>query len=180
MPVNIIKFALGLVVLVASAAPVMAHEQAVGLTEISVISEADDAAEACKVHACRLEIAHRLSIHDAESTLMSVLGARADLVGDATAQAKFATYVAGRFSLADADTGQEIALTLLGGEVERGYYWVYQEAAAPVGIDALAISQSVLMDAISRQTNRVNVKFQGEVTTLVFTGHGGPQSFSLR
>lgn len=178
MSINGLKIAFGLITLAVSSAPAVAHEQAVGLTEISVIAETDGDGT-CAVEACRLEVAHRLSIHDAESTLMSVLGARADLVGDPVAQQKFAAYVAQKFLITDAAAGTDIPLTLLGGEVERGYFWVYQEAIAPVGTADLAITQSVLMDAISRQTNRVNIKFQGEVTTLVFAGHGGPQSFSL-
>lgn len=153
-----------------------AHEQAVALTELIVKPTASGS---CLEGPCRVEVAHRLSIHDAESTLMSVLGARADLVGDPAAQGKFADYVAGRFALSNAKTGESLPLTLLGGEVERGYYWVYQEALFPAGLSEISITQSVLMDAIPRQTNRVNIKFGGDVETLVFTTASGPQNYSL-
>ncbi|MEO1187880.1 MAG: DUF6702 family protein, partial [Pseudomonadota bacterium] len=106
--------------------PAQAHEQAIGLTEVTLIvpdNEAD-----CTPDTCRVEVAHRLSIHDAESTLMSVLGARADLTGDASAQAKFEAYVTQRFVLVDESSGDRVRLNLVGGEVERGYYWVYQDA----------------------------------------------------
>ncbi len=116
-----------------------AHEQAVGLTEIFVKTGTSGT---CADAPCHLEVAHRLSIHDAESTLMSVLGARADLVGDAEAQAKFGAYVASRFQISNALTGEEVPLTLLGGEVERGYYWVYQEGLAPAGSVNVTITQS--------------------------------------
>ncbi len=154
----------------------LAHEEAVGLTEVNVKS-VDGAS--CRVQSCALEVAHRLSIHDAESTLMSVLGARADLVGDPAAQEKFATYVADRFGLSDGVTGDTISLTLLGGEVERGYYWVYQEGNLPIDTEIVSITQGVLMDAIPSQTNRVNIKLDGQVSTLVFSGTPGPQSISL-
>lgn len=153
-----------------------AHEQAVGLTEIIVKTGATGS---CADAPCHLEVAHRLSIHDAESTLMSVLGARADLVGDAEAQAKFADYVASRFQISRAATGEDIALTLLGGEVERGYYWVYQEGLAPAGSVNVTITQSALMDAIPNQTNRVNIKAGRDVETLIFTSDTPKKSYSF-
>jgi len=155
----------------------VAHEQAIALTEISIIAPSDGSA--CLPQTCRIEVAHRLSIHDAESTLMSVLGARADLVGDAVAQDKFQAYVAERFRIADEGSGDPIPLTIVGGEVERGYYWVYQEAPLSERLDTMLISQGVLMDAIPRQTNRVNVVQDGRTKTLVFSGDPGPQSFSF-
>ena len=153
-----------------------AHEQAVGLTEIVVKTGASGS---CADAPCRLEVAHRLSIHDAESTLMSVLGARADLVGDIEAQEKFANYVASRVQIENAANGDAIPLTLLGGEVERGYYWVYQEGLAPAGSADLAITQSVLMDAIPRQSNRVNIKTGRNVETLIFTADASTKTYSL-
>lgn len=143
-----------------------AHEQAIAFTEVSFIAEGP--AGDCVLDGCRFEVAHRLVIHDAESTLMNVLGARADLVGDALAQARFEAYVAERFTLLDPETETPIPVTLLGGEVERGYYWVYQEGEIQPGQTGLLLAQSVLMDAISRQTNRVNVKYKDQVETFVF------------
>lgn len=174
---RIVFFALGVASLALNPGPAHAHEQAVGLTEMTLIAPEDGSD--CTPETCRIEVAHRLSIHDAESTLMSVLGARADLVGDADAQAKFAVYVADRFLVVDAVSGEDVSLTLLGGEVERGYFWVYQEAPMPMRFYALSISQGVLMDAIPQQTNRVNIRRDGTVKTLVFSGDPGPQSFSF-
>ena len=169
--------ALGIASLIISQAPLHAHEQAIGLTEVTLIAPEDGGD--CTPDTCRIEVAHRLSIHDAESTLMSILGARADLVGNEDAQAKFAAYVADRFLVTDASSGEDVALSLLGGEVERGYFWVYQEAPMPTRFEALSISQGVLMDAIPQQTNRVNIRRDGAVKTLVFSGDPGPQSFSF-
>nr|WP_070961499.1 DUF6702 family protein [Hyphomonas sp. Mor2] len=167
---------IGLCALGLTHGPSQAHEQAVALTEIIVKPTASGS---CLEGPCRVEVAHRLSIHDAESTLMSVLGARADLVGDPAAQAKFATYVAERFLVSNAATGESLPLTLLGGEVERGFYWVYQEGLLPAGTSELAITQSVLMDAIPHQTNRVNVKSLSDVETLIFTGVSEAQVYRL-
>mmetsp|Transcript_15990 Transcript_15990/g.20521 ORF Transcript_15990/g.20521 Transcript_15990/m.20521 type:complete len:105 (+) Transcript_15990:491-805(+) len=94
-----------------------AHEQAVAYTEVLI--KADGAETDCSIEGCQIEVAHRLAIHDAESTLMGVLGARADLYGDREAQSKFEAYVADRFSMTDAVSGEGIALTLLGGEKKK-------------------------------------------------------------
>ena len=155
-----------------SALTARAHEQAIGFTEILLKQSVEGD---CAPTVCRIEVAHRLSIHDAESTLMNVLGARADLVGDADAQRKLSVYVSQMFELSDTSTGQPIELTLLGGEVERGYFWVYQEAETPDAIRDYSIRDAVLMDAIPRQSNRVNVKLHDEIKTLVFNGSPGPQ-----
>ena len=154
----------------------LAHEQAIAFSEVTVIQDEEGD---CANAACRLEIAHRLIIHDAESTLMDVLGARADLVGDKEAQERFEAYVADRFAIGDAATDTAFDLTLLGGEVERGHYWVYQEAILDKPVEALSIAQGVLMDAIPAQTNRVNVKHDGRVQTLIFSSSPRSQTLSL-
>lgn len=155
----------------------VAHEQAIAFTEVSFVTE--NPTHDCTIDGCRIEVAHRLVIHDAESTLMSVLGARADLLGDPDAQARLEAYVADRFALLRGDDQSiGIDLTLLGGEVERGYYWVYQEGWLEPGLDAISVSQTVLMDAIADQTNRMNVRHAGATETFVFTSDR--QSFVYR
>ena len=155
-----------------------AHEQAVAFTELVI--KASGAETDCSVEGCRIEVAHRLAIHDAESTLMNVLGARADLYGDRAAQTKLEAYVAGRFSLTDPATSKPVDLTLLGGEVERGFYWVYLEGEIPAETAELDVSNTVMMDAIPRQTNRVNIRRDGETRTLVFQGSSRPQAYRIR
>lgn len=159
-------------------APASAHEQAVAFTELTIKPIGTDTD--CSVEGCRVEVAHRLAIHDAESTLMNVLGTRADLYGDRDAQAKFEAYVAEQFAMADAETGQSIDLSLLGGEVERGYYWVYQEGVVPASVEEIDLRQTVLMDAIPAQTNRVNIRQNGTTRTLVFRGGTRAQAYRIR
>ena len=151
------------------------HEQAIAFTELSFVTDEQDGD--CVSDGCRIEIAHRLVIHDAESTLMNVLGARADLVGDREAQARLESYVAERFELLDPGNAR-INLTLLGGEVERGYYWVYQEGLLEPGQEVVTISQTVMMDVIAGQTNRVNVRYGGATETVVSASD--QQSFLYR
>ena len=155
----------------------VAHEQAIAFTEVSFVTE--NPQSDCTIDGCRIEVAHRLVIHDAESTLMSVLGVRADLVGDTEAQARFEGYVADRFALLGGDDqSNRIDLTLLGGEVERGYYWVYQEGWLEPDQETVLVSQTVLMDAIAGQTNRLNLRHAGATETFVFTSDR--QSFVYR
>ena len=155
-----------------------AHEQAVAFTELTI--KANGAETDCSVEGCRVEVAHRLAIHDAESTLMNVLGARADLYGDRAAQTKLEAYVDSRLSLADPATGNLVDLTLLGGEVERGFFWVYLEGEIPAETAELDVSNTVMMDAIPNQTNRVNIRRDGETRTLVFRGASRPKSYRIR
>ncbi|MEL7547425.1 MAG: DUF6702 family protein [Pseudomonadota bacterium] len=157
---------------------VSAHEQAIAFTEVSFVLE--PGAKDCPTDGCRIEVAHRLVIHDAESTLMNVLGARADLAGDSTAQARFEAYAAERFQLIDARTKSAIDLTLLGGEVERGYYWVYQEGKLPPGHETVLVTHSLMMDAVPDQINRVNLLDLGEVETLIFESVSGRQAYGFQ
>ena len=154
-----------------------AHEQAIGFAEVNIVQpEGSD----CSNADCRVEVAHRLVIHDAESTLMNVLGARADLYGDRVAQTKLEAYVASRFSLTDPATGEPVDLKLLGGEVERGFYWVYLEGETPADTAELDVSNTVMMDVVPNQTNRVNIRRDGETRTLVFRGASRAKSYRIR
>jgi hypothetical protein len=152
-----------------------AHEQAIAITELTLMAE-QQGQPSCVAGLCRVEVAHRFSIHDAESTLLSVLGERPDLGFNPDAQAKFEAYVQGKFSVTEADTGLPVPLSLVGGEVERGFYWVYQEGFAPRNLDGLTITHGALMEVIPTQTNRVNIRLESEVRTLVFTRDAGPQT----
>lgn len=165
-------------VFAASCGAANAHEQAVAFTEL--VLKANGVETDCSVEGCRIEVAHRLAIHDAESTLMGVLGARADIYGDRDAQAKLEEYIAGRFSVTDAVSGEPVNLTLLGGEIERGYYWVYLEGEVAAETVELDISNTVMMDAISNQTNRVNIQHNGATRTLVFRGGSRPKAYRIR
>jgi len=136
-----------------------AHQQAVGLTEIEIKSGGPSS---CLLGLCRMEVIHRYTLHDAEAVLMSSDAGRPDLISDATAAARFEAYVAARFQLAAGQRPDPISLWLIGGEVERGYYWVYQEAMIPRHVSALQVTNRVLMDYLPHQINRVNIR-QGPI-----------------
>ena len=91
--------------------PVMAaHEQAIAITELTLMAE-QQGQPSCVAGLCRVEVAHRFSIHDAESTLLSVLGERPDLGFNPEAQAKFEAYVQGKFSVSEVTMGLPVPLS---------------------------------------------------------------------
>lgn len=177
VPVRLVLGSLvGVVVSVGSHTPsVQAHEQAIAFTEVTFLPNTPNGD--CQVDGCGIEVAHRLVIHDAEHALENIDGVRSDLVGDASTQARMDSYVAENFGLFDPETGNLLELKLLGGEVERGYYWVYQEGRLPTGHDTVLLSQTVLLDVISTQTNRVNVVYKDRVDTLIFNQSNTPQGY---
>jgi hypothetical protein len=144
-----------------------AHEQKVALTDIFYNERTGN-----------LEIAHRISLHDAEHTLREVSDSSADLAKSPKARATFAKYVARRFKLSfKAKT--DLKLTLVGQEIERGYLWVYQETKIPKPSTApFFITNAILQDVVKGQINTVNIRDGSRVTTLEFKANSGPKLYS--
>ena len=143
-----------------------AHEQKVALTDILFNKRTGN-----------LEIAHRISLHDAEHTLHKVSKSTKDLVKSAKAQAAFAKYVAGRFELT-LDNKTNLKLTLVGQEIERGYFWVYQETKIPKPVDAsFSIANTFLQDVVKGQVNTVNVRNGSKVSTFEFKAKSGRKRY---
>ena len=145
-----------------------AHQQAMALTEMTPLLR-DTEGAGCPEAMCRVEIAHRLSLHDAEHALLSSFGERPDLLADRAAQRKLEAYVGDRFMLTDGATGERVQLELVGGEVERGYYWVYQEGVLPASVTSVMITNSVLIDTVEGQTNHLNLRLDGGVVSTLFS-----------
>ena len=141
-----------------------AHEQKVALTDVLFNKRTGN-----------LEIAHRISLHDAEHTLHKVSKSTEDLTKSAKAQAAFAKYVAQRFELT-LDNKTKLKLSLVGQEIERGYLWVYQEAKIPAAA-TFSISNTILQDAVKGQVNTVNVRSGSQVATFQFKANGGRKRY---
>ena len=77
-----------------------------------------------------IEIMHRFNLHDAEHAVKAMFKKTADILDDKDTQARFASYVANRFVLFDAQN-DSLPLNLVGFEVEGKHFWVYQETAQP-------------------------------------------------
>lgn len=144
-----------------------AHKQKVAITDILYNERTGN-----------LEIAHRISLHDAEHALQEVTESRADLTKSPEAQAAFAKYVAQRFELTTKDQ-TKLKLTLVGQEIERGYLWIYQETPIPKPTDpSFFITNTFLQDVIKGQVNTVNIRRGPTVATLTFKAKSGRQHFA--
>ena len=149
---------IALAALLAGAA--FAHKQKAAVTEVSF-----------NLRTGMIEVAHRFIIHDAEHAISDVAGERRDLIHDEETQTFFAEYVASHFDLTINDRPAKLAL--LGGEIEGGHIWIYQEAPAPFFVTRLALSQSTLTEVWQGQVNTVNIRTGGKTQTLTFSSDAG-------
>jgi hypothetical protein len=154
-------------VAVAMASRSFAHEQKVALTDILFNKRTGN-----------LEIAHRISLHDAEHTLHKISESSVDLTKSTKAQKAFGKYVAQRFGLFLEDK-TKLKLTLVGQEIERGYLWVYQETKIPKPAAAsFIITNTILQDVIKGQVNTVNIRDGSRVATLSFKANSGQRRYA--
>ncbi|MEM6916300.1 MAG: DUF6702 family protein [Verrucomicrobiota bacterium] len=148
-----------------------AHEKKTALTDIFFNERSGN-----------LEIAHRISIHDAEHVLRRTHKEPDDLVHSEKAQSRFAEYIARAFLLKKND-GSIVDLSLVGQEIESGHLWVYQEIPIEeLPENAFTIQNSVFLAEVKGQINTVNVRWRSRVDTFVFTAgsetkrYEGPES----
>ena len=143
-----------------------AHKQKVALTDILYNQRTGN-----------LEIAHRISLHDAGHALHDVTDSKDDLTKSTKAQEAFAKYVAQRFALTAKDKSK-LKLTLVGQEIERGYLWIYQETKIPkASTPSFFITNTFLQETIKGQVNTVNIRRDSKVATFTFTAKGGRKYF---
>ena len=114
-----------------------------------------------------IEVMHRFYVHDAEHGVKQLFDKNADLLNNQQTQQLFNQYVAAHFSLSSL-TGERIPLTLVGGQLEGRFYWVYQETAIGSAVSGLIIAHSSLQELWPAQVNTVNVERNGQINTLSF------------
>jgi hypothetical protein len=148
------------------AAPLLAHQQKIAISTVSVNPRTE-----------RIEVVHQVPVHDAEHALRAQGIKSADIVGSADSREAFARYVARRF-LFEVD-GEAVSLDYVGSEISGGSLMVYQEAPAPRA-DAMArVNSQILTDVWARQENRVNLGSGTNVTTFIFTAGEPPREVVL-
>ncbi|MEM9281938.1 MAG: DUF6702 family protein [Verrucomicrobiota bacterium] len=165
------RFALFLLVFLVSGVSLFlsAHEQKTSLTDVFYNQRTGN-----------LEIAHRISVHDAEHVLRRTGQKPDDLIHSEKARSLFADYVTTQFAL-KSENGSAIELDLVGQEIEGGYLWVYQEVpAAELPEKGFMIQNSILHDEVDQQINTVNVRFGSTVITFVFTAGSEPRRYERR
>jgi hypothetical protein len=132
-----------------------AHQLQAALTTIEV-----------NPHSERVEIVHRFYAHDAEHALDQVAGIRGDIRTDRALQEAFGRYVARRFSLTDAD-GSALEPELVGAEVDGDFLWVYQQLPGEDFERIARIGHDSLQEVWPQQENRVNLRRDDGVRTLI-------------
>jgi len=142
----------------AISAPVIAHQQKAAITKVLFNPRNGN-----------IEVAHRFLLHDAEHAVREIFGGDADIIGSKETQAMFAQYVADRFGIA-ADEGAALNLEMVGFEIERSFFWIYQDTANPGDVTSLNIQHGALRDLWPEQINTVNIEGLDEIKTATFQG----------
>lgn len=159
MPQKILR-AFGLFILITAGAatvPVVAHQQKAAITKVLFNPRTGN-----------IEVMHRFYLHDAEHAVRQIFGKDADIVGTRETQSVFADYVGERFALKNGDA--ELPLSPVGFEIERAFFWVYQETPITDGISDLTIKHNALRDVWPQQINTVNIEGLDEIKTATFSG----------
>lgn len=149
---------LSLILTGVTTAPVFAHQLKSAITKVLFNPNTGN-----------LEVMHRFYLHDTEHAVKVLFDSKADIYNSADTQELFANYVSQRFFIKPLD-GEEMKLKHVGHEIERLYFWVYQEIKAPDNIEGLSIIHNALRDIWPEQINTVNVIGQGDLRTATFDG----------
>ena len=112
------------------------------------------------------EIVHRFRVRDSEIAIQRLYGESLNIFSDAEAQGLFGDYVSQRFSISR--NGQPVDLTLVGGEIEDGYIWIYETAPACPEDGIYVVRDSPLLDTHRDQTNILNIRLYDEVQSSIF------------
>lgn len=142
----------------ALSASVFAHQQRAAITKVLFNKNTGN-----------LEVMHRFFLHDTEHAVQMLFDKNADIRNSADTQELFANYVANRFAIKPLN-GEELKLQRVGHEIERIYFWVYQEVKAPESVEGLTIIHNALRDIWIDQVNTVNVEGRGDLRTATFEG----------
>lgn len=114
-----------------------------------------------------IEVSHRFYLHDAEHAVKAIFGNKADIIDSQDTQKQFANYVNERFVMAN-EKGEVLPLKAVGFEVERRFFWVYQETEQPTVLQNLTISHNALRDLWPDQINSINIEGKGDIKSLTF------------
>lgn len=126
-----------------------------------------------------VEVMHRFYVHDAEHGVKQLFDKHADLLNSEHTQQLFNQYVAAHFTMSLL-SGEAVKLTLLGGQLDGRFYWVYQEAPAPAEAAGLRFQHNSLQELWPSQVNTVNIEGMGAVKTLSFDSKTDWQQVSFQ
>ena len=145
-------------VFVGALAPAAAHQQKAAITKVLFNPRTGN-----------IEVMHRFYLHDAEHAVRQIFGQKADIISSKETQSLFADYVSERFVMTD-DGVTPLPLSAVGFEIERRFFWVYQETPMRDGIEELTFRHDALRDLWPEQINTINVEGMGDVRTATLEG----------
>ncbi len=163
------RMVLALIVLAgAVVAPAFSHQQKAAITKVLFNPRTGN-----------IEVMHRFYLHDAEHAVRQIFGKDADILGSSETQSLFADYVGERFAMTD-DGVSALPLVPVGFEIERQFFWVYQETPAKADIEHLTIRHDALRDLWPQQINTVNIEGLDEIKTATFDGSVELQTIAIK
>lgn len=160
--------ALSVALMAGALVPAFAHQQKAAITQVLFNPRTGN-----------IEVAHRFYLHDAEHAVRQIFGRDADILGSRETQSLFAEYVGERFAMTD-DGETPLPLAAVGFEIERRFFWVYQETPVKAGIKELTFRHDALRDLWPEQINTINVEGIGTVRTATFDGSVEVQTITLK
>jgi len=158
---------LGLLLLAGVCGQLAAHEMKTALTKVLFNQRSGN-----------IEVMHRFYVHDAEHGVKQLFDKSADLLNSEQTQQTFSQYVSEHFALTTL-AGEAISLTLVGGQLDGRFFWVYQEAPIPAELQGLRIKHNALQALWPAQVNTVNIEGRGEVKSLSFDNKTSWQQLSF-
>lgn len=154
-----IRFIVSIILITgALSASVFAHQQKAAITKVLFNQNTGN-----------LEVMHRFFLHDTEHAVQLLFDTKADILNSKETQQQFADYVAARFAIKPMN-GPELTLEMVGYEIDRQFFWVYQEVPAPESVEGLSIIHNALRDIWIDQVNTVNIEGRGDLRTATFEG----------
>ena len=150
------RYLLSLLILAGLVSPSFAHEMNAAVSTVLFNARSGN-----------IEVMHRFYVHDAEHAVKQLFDKQADLLNNEQTQQTFSQYVTEQFALTHLN-GEPIALTLIGGQLDGRFFWVYQEAVRPDDLPGLRVRHRSLQEIWPKQINTVNIESMNGVKTLSF------------
>jgi hypothetical protein len=159
--IKILLFAL----LICNVMPLQAHIEQTLLTSIALNPRTQ-----------RVEIIHQIYAHDVEHAFGNMLQAQGGL-DQIPAQAEIAVELSASFRLWN-DAGEEILLSLVGAELEAEFFYIYQEAELSAIPESMRVEHDMLRAYWPDMSNYLNVDYDGQISSLIFTANDGVKIIS--
>lgn len=150
---------------ITAAMPVQAHLEQTLLTTVAFNARTQ-----------RLEVIHQIYAHDIEHAFGNTVQADGGL-DRIPAQARVSLELSNSFKLWNAN-GEEIALALVGAELEADFFYIYQEAELTSIPEMMRVEHGMLRNYWPDMRNYLNVDYGDFIKSLIFSNNDGVKSIT--